>query len=352
VTEILRLDMSWLRFAPLTLTGVVVLGVLFGAVIQITNATEINIAATDPVQHLVTDFTALSVVQRILVGGSVLLACYVFIAMIGYIAVFWNFQLVSLGADALRVTRGLLSVRTTTISLARLRGVEISESLLLRAARSDRDRIARRPGCGARGLGALAASPSRRGLARRDVGARPIRRPMRGSASATRPSGTPAPLCSRDRWSRRSDRGHLPRHSSAERADLGLGFLIRAAPRRGTTRSRPLPQPRPSAGGGLAGDQDGNPGQAAQHHFHGRDHRLAGPSDVVPAPPGPDHVDCHDRSRAAALFGARRPCRGGTGTGCGRYGPSAPPVLASASPRLIGDQPPRLHPVALAHVFG
>ena len=138
VTEILRLDMSWLRFAPLTLTGVVVLGVLFGAVIQITNATEINIAATDPVQHLVTDFTALSVVQRILVGGSVLLTCYVFIAMIGYIAVFWNFQLVSLGADALRVTRGLLSVRTTTISLARLRGVEISESLLLRAARGAR----------------------------------------------------------------------------------------------------------------------------------------------------------------------------------------------------------------------
>jgi putative membrane protein len=138
MNEILRLDLSWVRFAPLTLTGVVVLGVLFGAVIQITNATEINIAATDPVQHLVTDFTALSVVQRILVGGSVLVACYVFIAMIGYIAVFWNFQLVSLGAGALRVTRGLLSVRTTTIAPARLRGVEISESLLLRAARGAR----------------------------------------------------------------------------------------------------------------------------------------------------------------------------------------------------------------------
>jgi putative membrane protein len=137
-TEILRLQLSWLRFAPLTLTGVVVLGVLFGAVIQITNATEINIAATDPVQRIVTDFTALSVVERILAGGSVLLLCYVFIAMVGYIAVFWNFQLVSLGGDALRVTRGLLSVRATTISLARLRGVEISESLLLRAARGAR----------------------------------------------------------------------------------------------------------------------------------------------------------------------------------------------------------------------
>lgn len=136
--EILRLQLGWLRFAPLTLTGVVVLGVLFGTVIQITNATEINLAATDPVQHLVTDFSALSVVQRILVGGSVLLACYVLIAMIGYVAVFWDFRLVSLGTDTLRVTRGLLSVRATTISLARLRGVEISESLLLRAARGAR----------------------------------------------------------------------------------------------------------------------------------------------------------------------------------------------------------------------
>jgi uncharacterized membrane protein YdbT with pleckstrin-like domain len=137
-TEILRLQLGWLRFAPLTLTGVVVLGVLFGAVIQITNATEINIAATDPVQHVVTDFTAMSVVQRILVGGSVLLACYVLIAMVGYIAVFWDFRLTGIGTDTLRVTRGLLSVRATTISLARLRGVEISESLLLRAARGAR----------------------------------------------------------------------------------------------------------------------------------------------------------------------------------------------------------------------
>ncbi len=137
-TEILRLQLGWLRFAPLTLTGVVVLGVLFGAVIQITNATDINIAATDPVQRIVTDFTAMSVVQRIMVGGGVLLACYVLIATVGYIAVFWNFRLVGLGTDTLRVTRGLLSVRATTISLARLRGVEISESLLLRAARGAR----------------------------------------------------------------------------------------------------------------------------------------------------------------------------------------------------------------------
>ena len=137
-TEIVRLRLSWLRFAPLTMTGLVVLGVLFGGVIQITNATDINLAATDPVRQIVADLAALSVVQRILAGGAVAVPAYVLIAMAGYVAVFWNFRLTGLGTDTLRVTRGLLSVRATTISVSRLRGVEISEPLLLRAARGAR----------------------------------------------------------------------------------------------------------------------------------------------------------------------------------------------------------------------
>ncbi|HEX9064077.1 MAG TPA: PH domain-containing protein [Streptosporangiaceae bacterium] len=135
---IVELELNWLRFAPLTLTGLVVLGVLFGAVIQITNDTQFNLAASGPVQRMVTDFTALSVVQRVVVGGCVAMAGYVLIAMIGYITLFWNFRLAGLGAQTLRVTRGLLSVRATTISMSRLRGVEISEPLLLRAAKGAR----------------------------------------------------------------------------------------------------------------------------------------------------------------------------------------------------------------------
>jgi putative membrane protein len=137
-TEIVRLQLSWLRFAPLTLTGLVVLGVLYGGVIQITNATDINLAATGPVRRIVDDLTALSVAERLLAGGAVALPAYILIAMAGYVAVFWNFRLTGQGTDTLRVTRGLLSVRATTISVSRLRGVEISEPLLLRTARGAR----------------------------------------------------------------------------------------------------------------------------------------------------------------------------------------------------------------------
>jgi putative membrane protein len=136
--EIVRLRIGWLRFAPLTMTGLVVLGVLAGTVVQLTNATDVNLARTGPVRLLVSDYASLSVVQRIGVGLVVATIGYILIAMIGYVAVFWNFRLTADGAENLRVTRGLLSVRATTIAVSRLRGVEISEPLLLRAARGGR----------------------------------------------------------------------------------------------------------------------------------------------------------------------------------------------------------------------
>ena len=137
-SEIAALRLTWLRFAPLTLTGLVVLGVLYGSVIQISNAYDKNLAQSGPVRLIVADFAALDVAQRVLVGAAVAIAGYVLIALIGYIAVYWNFRLAKYGADTVRVTRGLLSVRATAISLSRLRGVEISEPLLLRAARGAR----------------------------------------------------------------------------------------------------------------------------------------------------------------------------------------------------------------------
>jgi len=156
------------------MTGLVVLGVLFGSVVQGTNATDINLAATGPVQRVVADFTAFSVVQRILVGGAVALAGYVLIAMAGYIAVFWNFRLAEHGADTLRVTRGLLSVRATTISRSRIRGVEISEPLLLRAASGARCiaiATGLHVGRGAEREGSVLLPPAPRDVARQVAGA-------------------------------------------------------------------------------------------------------------------------------------------------------------------------------------
>jgi putative membrane protein len=68
----------------------------------------------------------------------VLLIVVAFASTMGYVLAFWGFRLIRSSDGALQVTRGLISTRATTIEERRLRGVEISEPLLLRAARGAR----------------------------------------------------------------------------------------------------------------------------------------------------------------------------------------------------------------------
>src|SRR5439155_26278935 len=57
---------------------------------------------------------------------------------IGYLLAFWNFRLTRHPSGTLHVRRGLITTRSTTIEERRLRGVEISEPLLLRSVRGAR----------------------------------------------------------------------------------------------------------------------------------------------------------------------------------------------------------------------
>jgi putative membrane protein len=133
-TEIARLRLGWIRFAPLTLTGMVIIGVLLGFLLQFNDAAQVNLAASGPVRRLSGDLGGLPLAGRILAVAVAVLLCLVLISTAGYVALFWNFRLTRLAGGTLRVTRGLLSTRATTIDAQRLRGIEISEPLLLRAA--------------------------------------------------------------------------------------------------------------------------------------------------------------------------------------------------------------------------
>ncbi|HWG23485.1 PH domain-containing protein [Actinospica sp.] len=137
-SEIVRLRASWIRFAPLTLTGLVILGVLVGFVTNAEHDAGVDLAALGPVHSGIHDVTRMSLAESIPVGSLAVVLGLVTVSVLGYIAVFWNFRLVRTGTGSLRVTRGLLSTRATTIDEARLRGVEISEPLSLRAAKGAR----------------------------------------------------------------------------------------------------------------------------------------------------------------------------------------------------------------------
>jgi putative membrane protein len=132
--QIARLHWSWVRYAPLTLTGLVILGVLAGAVQQFNDAAHINPTGIGPVNRLAHQVIDLPLGPRILVIAVAVAVVLAIVSSIGYLALFWNFELTRLPGGALRVTRGLLSTRATTIDAQRLRGAEISEPLLLRAA--------------------------------------------------------------------------------------------------------------------------------------------------------------------------------------------------------------------------
>jgi putative membrane protein len=137
-TEIVRLRMSWVRYAPLTMTGLVILGVLVGFVTQAEHDAGVSLAALGAVHSGIHVVTRMPLGESIPVGVLTLVVGLVLVSMLGYIGVFWNFRLVRTGASSLRVTRGLLSTRATTIDETRLRGVEISEPLSLRAAKGAR----------------------------------------------------------------------------------------------------------------------------------------------------------------------------------------------------------------------
>ena len=137
-TEIVRLDKSWIRFAPLTLTGLVILGVLVGFLTQTEHDAGVAVTSLGPVHTGIHDVARMSLAESIPIGILVIVLLLLIVSVLGYIAVFWNFRLVRTGRGSLLVTRGLLSTRATTIDELRIRGVEISEPLSLRAAKGAR----------------------------------------------------------------------------------------------------------------------------------------------------------------------------------------------------------------------
>ena len=128
-------DPSWVRYAPLTLSGFVTVFVVLGFAWR-----AVSYAHVDP-RRLTAVSEQLAPAAPWLaavVGGFVLLAVAAAASTLGYVLAFWRFRMVRTADGVLQVTRGLISTRSTAIEERRLRGVELSEPLLLRAARGAR----------------------------------------------------------------------------------------------------------------------------------------------------------------------------------------------------------------------
>ncbi|MEU7529719.1 PH domain-containing protein [Saccharothrix sp. NPDC042600] len=126
-------DTRWLRYAPLTLSGLVAVGALFGLVMNY--ARELDVEVLGPM----TDLAHWVVRQPVWLTVSVFTGAVLVIAGLGsvlvYVVQFWGYRLTREPDDTVRVQRGLLTTRSVSVAEQRLRGVEIEEPLLLRAGK-------------------------------------------------------------------------------------------------------------------------------------------------------------------------------------------------------------------------
>jgi len=171
--ELARLDSTWIRFAPFTLSGAVAVGAVAGFLANATNEADVHPSDFGPLRDVVDWLDGAPVTAAIAVLAVAAIVAVAVASTVGYVLAFWDFRLTRNPRGTLHVTRGLLTTRATTIEERRLHGVEISEPLLLRLVRGARClaiATGLRVGRGAERGGSLLLPPAPRAEAQR-VGA-------------------------------------------------------------------------------------------------------------------------------------------------------------------------------------
>jgi putative membrane protein len=131
--EVLTLDLAWVRFAPLTSTGIAIAGAALGVLAQSLHTFEIA-----PSVDL--DRIARLGLTLLVIGGVIgVLVTIAVLAVVGYLLTNYGFRLTHTGAEgSWHLQRGLFTTRETTLDDARVSGVSIGEPLGLRLARGAR----------------------------------------------------------------------------------------------------------------------------------------------------------------------------------------------------------------------
>jgi putative membrane protein len=132
---VLAFDPSWVRFAPLTTSGLVIAAAVLGAATQVLNSVG-GFNRFDP-SSLADDAAAWSVWVAVPLGVIALLVVVSVLSIGGYVVTNWGFTLTYTGSargGAWHLRRGLLTTRETTLDDERVRGVTVAQPLGLRLA--------------------------------------------------------------------------------------------------------------------------------------------------------------------------------------------------------------------------
>jgi putative membrane protein len=173
-TVLAKLSPAWILYGPFTLSGLVTIGVVLAFAWRTFNESALQSQRVRAFRWFSGELTTVPIgvtVAVTVVGALVVIAV---LSTFAYVLAFWNFKLTRSEGGTLHIARGLLTTRATTIEERRLRGVELSEPLLLRAVRAARCiaiTTGLRVGRGAERGGSLIVPPAPRAEALRVGGA-------------------------------------------------------------------------------------------------------------------------------------------------------------------------------------
>jgi putative membrane protein len=132
----MRLDPSWVRFAPLTTSGIVIALAALGGGSQVVGNVVQRLTSASDLDERVEALPPVVMVPLALVVFVVVVSV---LAIAGYLLANWGFVLSRDGSGrSFHVRRGLLTTRETSIDVDRLRGLEVHEPLGLRLVRGGR----------------------------------------------------------------------------------------------------------------------------------------------------------------------------------------------------------------------
>jgi putative membrane protein len=128
---LLRLDPAWVRYAPLTTSGLLI---AFGA-LAATNSFLARLVNDVNGSELTTRVKESPVWLSVLVGLVIVIVVISVLSALGYILTNWGFTLSrDRNGRSFHIRRGLLTTRETSLDKERVRGLEIHEPLGLRLA--------------------------------------------------------------------------------------------------------------------------------------------------------------------------------------------------------------------------
>lgn len=127
-----KLDPSWIRYAPFTLSGAVTALAILGFAWRIVDQAHVNAGRVSAVRSTADHLRDTPIWLDIAQVTAGVLVIVTLLSVLGYLLSFWNFRLTRHPGGTLHVSRGLITTRATSIEERRLRGIEVSELLPLR----------------------------------------------------------------------------------------------------------------------------------------------------------------------------------------------------------------------------